>query len=138
MPVRLLNSSVIKWPDQDQVDAAAREWAANVAPEHPELVKLGYFGSYARGDWGVGSDLDVVALVADSELSFAERPMAWDLLSLPVPAEIVIYTLVEWQELKEEGARLVETIDREVVWLYLSPDHRLQQPELTTINEVQR
>ena len=31
-------------------------WAAREAPRHAGLRRLGYFGSYARGDWGVGSD----------------------------------------------------------------------------------
>jgi predicted nucleotidyltransferase len=45
------------------VEAALREWTREQARLHPELLRLGYFGSYARGDWGVGSDLDLFALV---------------------------------------------------------------------------
>ena len=63
MPVRSLNSSVFKWPDHATVDKAVRSWAQAEAKRHPELQRLGYFGSYARGDWGVGSDLDLVAVV---------------------------------------------------------------------------
>lgn len=55
MPVRSLRSSVLKWPDRAQVDAAVREWAAQVALSRPEVVRIGYFGSYARGDWGWGA-----------------------------------------------------------------------------------
>jgi uncharacterized protein len=54
MPVRLLTSSVFKWPDKEVVDKAVRDWAGKVAQEYPEVMRLGYFGSYARGDWGVG------------------------------------------------------------------------------------
>jgi predicted nucleotidyltransferase len=90
--------------------------------QHPELIKLGYFGSYARGDWGVGSDLDLIAIVNSSEMQFSRRPLAWDLLKLPVPAEIVIYTLAEWQKLQAEGRRLAQVVANEAVWVYEAMD----------------
>jgi hypothetical protein len=52
MPVRLLNSSVLRWPNRDEVDKVARDWAGTESARHPELCGLAYFGSYARGDWG--------------------------------------------------------------------------------------
>ena len=63
MPVRLLSSSVLKWPDAQTVDRAVRQWAAKVVRSRTDVLRIGYFGSYARGDWGVGSDLDLVILV---------------------------------------------------------------------------
>ncbi len=60
MPVRSLNSSVLKWPSRKTVDRAVRSWTAEQVQQRPEIVRLGYFGSYARGDWGVGSDLDLI------------------------------------------------------------------------------
>ena len=55
MPVRSLSSSVLKWPDRAAVDAVVRRWAAQQVGLHPELLCLDYFGSYARGDWGVSA-----------------------------------------------------------------------------------
>ena len=52
MPVRSLTSSVFKWPNRSQVDQAVRKWAADEVKRHPGVVRLGYFGYYARGDWG--------------------------------------------------------------------------------------
>lgn len=120
MPVRSLHSSVHKWPDQTQVDAAARTWAAEMLWQHPEVVQLGYFGSYARGDWGVGSDLDMIVLITHSDVPFTQRPLAWNLLNLPVPAEIMIYTLAEWQQLQAEDRRLARVIADEAVWIYVA------------------
>ncbi len=78
MPVRSLRSSVLVWPKPAEVDDAVRRWAADVAAAWPELRRLGYFGSYARGDWGVGSDLDIVAVVVTSEEPFDRRALRWD------------------------------------------------------------
>ncbi len=117
MPVRSLRSSVLKWPDRAQVDAAVREWAAQVALSHPEAVRIGYFGSYARGDWGVGSDLDLVAIVAQSDLPFHRRASAWDLSDLPVPAELLVYTEEEWASLPERS-RFGRDLHEETVWIH--------------------
>jgi predicted nucleotidyltransferase len=59
------------------------------------LLRLGYFGSYARGDAGVGSDLDIVAVIRESETPFERRAIAWDLNPLPVPAEILFARMLE-------------------------------------------
>jgi len=60
MPVTSSSSYVKRWPARDAVLAGARVWAAAEARRRPELEALGCFGSYARGDAGFGSDLDLV------------------------------------------------------------------------------
>jgi len=118
MPVRSLNSSVLKWPRNDEIDKAVREWAKEEAKKHPELLQLGYFGSYARGDWGVGSDLDLVAVVKESSEPFERRNLSWDMSSLPVPADLLVYTETEWSNLQKKGGRFAATLNRETVWVY--------------------
>jgi uncharacterized protein len=117
MPVRSLHSPVLRWPDRQTVERAAVEWARREAPRHPGLVRLGYFGSYARGDAGVGSDLDLVAVVERSDAAFERRALAWDLTSLPVPAEILVYTREEWERMQQEGRRFARTLKTEARWL---------------------
>jgi predicted nucleotidyltransferase len=97
------------------LDAAARGWARAQAGRSG-LEALGYFGSYARGDWGVGSDLDLVAILSRSDEPFERRPLAWDLTGLPVPAEILVYTRDEWARRLERGDRFARMLRDEVVW----------------------
>ncbi|MCL5942238.1 MAG: nucleotidyltransferase domain-containing protein [Actinobacteria bacterium] len=118
MPVRSSNSSVLKWPDRAQVEQAARAWAEEVAGARSDVLRIGFFGSYARGDWGVGSDLDLVAVVTDSEEPFTRRSAAFDLLSLPVPADLLVYTLAEWERLQAEGGRFARMLGAETVWVF--------------------
>ena len=73
MPVRSLNSSVLKWPGRETVDRAVRRWIARQVKQRPAVVRIGYFGSYARGDWGVGSDLDLIAVVDETFTPFERR-----------------------------------------------------------------
>jgi uncharacterized protein len=116
MPVRSLNSSIMRWPDRESVDAAIRQWAIPV-DDNPTVIAIGYFGSYARGDAGVGSDLDVLMIVTESDRAFEQRAIEWDLQAIPVPVEVLIYTRSEWQQLPEQQPRFYQTLKQETVWL---------------------
>lgn len=100
MPVRSLASSVLKWPDRDQVHSGVQSWARRVAAGRPDVARIGYIGSYANGNWGVGSDIDLVIVVDHSDSGFLERGRAFDATSLPVPADVLVYTEGEWQKSK--------------------------------------
>ena len=102
MPVRSLGSPVIRWPAKDEVHAAVVRWARALVEERPEVVRVGYFGSYAKGDWGVGSDVDLVVIVSRAGEPFPRRGAAYDATSLPVPADLLAYTEGEWSRLEAE------------------------------------
>ncbi|MCX8061887.1 MAG: nucleotidyltransferase domain-containing protein [Anaerolineales bacterium] len=84
-----------------------KAWAAQAKAENTNVLQVGYFGSYARGDWGVGSDLDVVLILAHSDLPFERRASQFDLTGLPVPVDVLVYTQAEWERLtfQREGKR---------------------------------
>jgi hypothetical protein len=115
-----LLTCVLKWPDAATVDRAVRFWAEEAGKRRPGLRRLGYFGSYARGDWGVGSDLDLVAIVDQDSDPFERRLLRWDLGALPVPADILVYTEREWQHLETESSRFARMIADVTVWVYAS------------------
>lgn len=117
MPVRSLHSSVLKWPDKASVVGALEGWAAAMAAARPELLRVGYYGSYARGDWGVGSDLDLVVVVREAGRPYLERPLDWDRSALPVPTDIRVYTPQEWREVVSRGDRFSQVMQTEVVWV---------------------
>lgn len=119
MPVRPLNSSVIKWPDLESADRAVRDWADKVAREHPEVLRIAYIGSYARGDWGVGSDVDLIVILKSSDQPFWRRAFELPLPDLPVPADMLVYRVDEWQSLGEENTRFFKTVQREAQWVYV-------------------
>jgi hypothetical protein len=109
---------VLKWPDRAAVDAAVRALAQRLAAAQPHLLRFGYFGSYARGDWSVGSDVDLVAIVSHASRPFAERAPDFDLSGLPVPAELIVYTEDEWGRLLAEPRRFVRDIAAQAVWVF--------------------
>ena len=52
------------------MEQAVRRWAREEAKRRPGVLRIGYMGSYARSDWGVGSDLDLVIVVERCEQPF--------------------------------------------------------------------
>ena len=121
MPVRSLNSFILKWPDAQTVAQAVRHWSQKALLSHYDVMRIGYFGSYARGDWGVGSDLDLIIVVESSDQPFERRASKWDATELPVPADVLVYTDEEWQSLEQEG-RFYQTVTQEAVWVYIRGD----------------
>lgn len=118
MPVRSLTGSVIKWPDASTVHEAARRWAAGLRERVPGIHRIGYIGSYARGDWGVGSDLDVIVVMEPAEyVPAAQRGRQWDLSSLPVAVDLQVYTRTEWDALLRRRTRFARTVRNEAVWV---------------------
>jgi hypothetical protein len=118
MPVRSSNSSVLKWPDHKTVDRAARSWSSEQALHQDEIIRLGYFGSYARGDWGVGSDLDLIAIITVTSDPFERRSQKWDLNGLPVPADLIVYTLQEWEGLQNKESKFARMLRDETIWIF--------------------
>ncbi len=117
MSVRSLSSSVLRWPSRQAVDQAVQAWAKERAEERKDILRIGYFGSYARGDWGVGSDLDIIIILERSDLPFTRRATGWNASELPVPADLLVYTDDEWRSMKDQG-RFYRTVMNEAMWVY--------------------
>jgi predicted nucleotidyltransferase len=118
MPVRSLTSPVLTWPNRDQVDKAAHSWGVALKKARPAVTRVGYFGSYARGNWGVGSDLDVVVIMTECELPPERRGAAFDTIAgFPVPVDLLVYTEAEWKQLRADGASFARRIEAEAVWV---------------------
>ena len=110
MPVRSLRLSTLRWPRRDEVFSALEVWVSTL--EVPDLLAVGVFGSYAQGDYGVGSDLDLLIVLNSRAIPFERHMALLPLESLPVPAEALVYALEEWCALPPK------TLEREVVWIW--------------------
>jgi len=119
MPVRSSGSSVLTRPDPATVKAAVRHWAEQMSAAHGDIVAIGWFGSYPRGTWGVGSDVDLVVVLRESPQPFERRAVRFDTTPLPVPADLLVYTRAEWTRVSAgPGGR---SIAAGVEWLSGTP-----------------
>lgn len=80
--------------DAQSTEAALREWAQALAEDHPDVVRVGYADAPAQA--GEGSDVDVLLIVAQTDLPFEQRAAAWCANPLSFPAHLRVYTFDEW------------------------------------------
>ena len=66
-------SAKYKFVDRSQILGLARTAAARIAANHPEVRRVLLFGSFARGDFNVHSDLDLLVILESSSLSMSDR-----------------------------------------------------------------
>lgn len=118
MPVRSLNSAVFKWPDRDRVQAALVRWARRLNVKVTGVVKVGYIGSYAQGNWGVGSDLDVIVVV-DDHPSRETLLETFSTGSTPVPVDLQVFTISQWTQLLDSPNRFA-AVARNCRWVWPS------------------
>jgi UTP:GlnB (protein PII) uridylyltransferase len=118
MPVRSLTQSLLRWPEPEQVLNQVRIWAAQVAASHPGLERVGLFGSYGRGDAGVGSDLDLLLIDAGSSGPQHQRLLAWPLAELPLSCDALVLTPTEHAELLASGSAMATALQRDSRWLW--------------------
>jgi predicted nucleotidyltransferase len=85
---------------------------------HPERVYL--FGSQARGQAGEGSDVDLLVVVADSNLPRHRREaLSYDLLwGVTTPVDVIVLTRAEFQRASRVKTSLASTVQAEGEVLY--------------------
>ncbi len=100
-------------PDH-QVLAAARAWADGLRQRDPAVVRVCYFGSYARGDYVPGSDLDVLIELAHSAIARRQdRSPQYQPDRFPVGVDIFAYTTDELRQMREAGDAFIRAVDAE-------------------------
>lgn len=103
---------------KDRVVAAARAWYEAIRKARPEVVRAGFFGSYARGDYVPGSDFDVLLEVTSiAAKKWRDRPDDYRPDRFPVTMNLFVYATDELTSLRAEGRGFLRTIEPEIVWL---------------------
>jgi predicted nucleotidyltransferase len=118
MPVGSSNSVRHDAAPKGQVVTAAREWVARLREGHPEVLRVGYFGSYARDDYVPGSDLDVlIELSASDKDKWVDRVADYRPSGFPVAVDVFPYTSAELDRMRRDRAAFLDAILGEIVWL---------------------
>lgn len=107
----------------------ARAAAAAVAERVPEVVRIGLFGSVARGDASPHSDIDLLVVVEDLDYP-ADRPrLAGEVRSAarratPFPVGAVVTDVTEWARRSSLRTTVEREISRGLLTLYDNGDER--------------
>ena len=132
MPASSSPGSVMCWPSAAEVLRAATVWAERQRTSHDDLLAAGVFGSYGRGDAGVGSDLDLVLILRECADPLWERLRRWDTGSLPLACDLLVYSLAEWRGLPGWNPRLATALQNDTRWLAGQPPGWEEEPGLST------
>ncbi len=110
-----MNSVVVKSVDEARVRRAMDEYAARLLASHPEIEEIVVFGSFEKGNYAPGSDLDVFIVLSRS--NFRVRDRIPELLpgAFPVGVDLFPYTPEEIATLVSPS--LLETV-RASRWRY--------------------
>ncbi len=118
MPVRSLNSAILKWPDKQKVLNEAKLWAKSIGPDDESIVKIFCFGSICTDTWGVGSDLDIIIILKQTSVPFISRANLFDASAICVPTDILVYTESEIETFDDQKSRFMDDIQKKAILLY--------------------
>lgn len=77
-------------------------WSRSLRESNPHVRRIGLFGSYAKGTYGPGSDLDIILIMdASTEPRWFMRSAAIDTAGLGVGADLFIYTESEMARMQK-------------------------------------
>ena len=117
MPVRSLTQSVLRWPSAEQVLQLTQAWAEDLQRLHPNLRRVGLFGSYSRGTASGGSDLDLLLIDDLAEGPQHELLRHWPLERLPLSCDALVLTSVEFEQLIGAQSRMAQELQADLRWL---------------------
>jgi uncharacterized protein len=97
----------VTFTNREQILTALRNLIQEWTQQHPELEQVILFGSYARGDYFPGSDVDVLLILEKSYQSFLNRIPKFLPIQFPVAIDIFPYTRDEVQRMMQDPHSLV-------------------------------
>ena len=104
-------SARVRYAEPETIRKAVRDYARNIRDGHPEVRSIRWFGSWVRGDAGVGSDVDLCIIVDRCDTSRRDRIMDFLPLVFPVGIDLFIYTPSEFDTLRTEHPAMRKAID---------------------------
>ncbi len=107
-----------RFVDRNEVLELARGITARIVVRHALVTRILLFGSYARGDYGVRSDLDLLIILRESDLPMRERTELFVADAGTYPTDMLVYTEREVQARLEAGDAFLSRALKESLQLF--------------------
>ena len=105
-----MSSVVIKSVDKDQIRDAVTSYSKRLRVEHPELLRIIWFGSWVTGLPAPGSDVDLCLIVSSCDKPARDRISDYLPLGFPTGVDLLVYTQDEFDRLREISPGLYQAI----------------------------
>ena len=90
-----MSSVLVKSVDPAKIRRSVYEYARRLFAEHPEVEEVVVFGSFAKGTYAPGSDVDILIVLSDSARPFRDRIPELLPGAFPVGLDLFPYTRAE-------------------------------------------
>lgn len=100
---RLLGSVRILSVDYKGLLFSLREASSKIKRDHPQVENIFLFGSFSRGDYTPGSDVDILIVVKEAKRPFLQRGEQFSAyFNVPFDVNILVYTPRELEKMRGE------------------------------------
>ena len=104
-------SARVRYAEPEPIRKAVRDYVRDLRDGHPEIRSIRWFGSWVRGDAGVGSDVDLCIIVEGSDTPRRDRTAAFLPRVFPVGIDLFVYTQAEFDALRTKHPSMRKAID---------------------------
>jgi predicted nucleotidyltransferase len=116
--MRQKSSSSVRvfFADKDKILLQVKQYSKKLKRNHPEVEKVGLFGSYVTDEYGPASDVDLLIVLQNSSKRFIDRIPDFLPSDIQVSCDCFPYTVDEINRMKDEGDPWILHVLEEAVW----------------------
>jgi len=118
MPKPSSPSVKVTFTNKERILKALEDLIQEWTREHPEIEQVILFGSFARGDYYHGSDVDVLIILNESTKPFLSRIAEFLPRSFPVDIDVFPYTLEEVNRIARDPHSIITKALTEGRYMY--------------------
>jgi predicted nucleotidyltransferase len=107
----------VVFADKANVLRQLKDYARRIEQTHPEVERVGYFGSYANDTYGPASDVDLLIILRRSDKRFLDRIPDFFPKNLSICCDVFPYTSEELEKMQAQNNPWICHVLNEVVWL---------------------
>lgn len=107
----------VVFADKADVLRQLKDYAKSIKRTHPEVERVGFFGSYANDTYGPASDVDLLIILQESNKRFWDRIPDFLLGNLSICCDVFPYTNKEIEKMQSQNIPWIRHVLKEVVWL---------------------
>jgi predicted nucleotidyltransferase len=113
------DSVKVTYLDKSTIMKAITALAEELPKGHPEVEEICLFGSFARNEAVPGSDVDILVVLASSNLPFRNRIGKYMPSSFPIGIEVFPYTRSEIETMLREGNQFLKSAMQDSIPLFV-------------------
>jgi len=111
------DSVKVVFADKANILRQLKDYAKSIKCKHPEVERVGFFGSYANDTYGPASDMDLLIILRESSKRFLDRIPDYLPEKFSVSCDVFPYTDEKVERMKQSGTPWICHVLKETVWL---------------------